>query len=247
VTARAPLKAQNFGWIWAVVLADALTLVAFAFPVTLDQAATWLTSGSRLAGASIVPVIVLLFTSLLSSEVKAALVFWRTRDVLPGHRAFSVYAAKDPRVDLQRLRADVGEFPQAARDQNALWYRLFKKVEGDPAVAQAHRHFLLFRDLAALSLLLGFIAPVVLDLLGSGPVAMWLAAGLFGLQYLAAAIAGRLQGVRLVCNVLALRAAAAPPGNFPAQPAADRPVRPPRGRTAGRTYLGVRVGMPNIV
>jgi hypothetical protein len=203
LSARAPIKAQNSRLIWAVVVADALALVGFAFPAAADQAVTWFASGARLAGASIAPVLVLLLTSILPAELKAVLVFWRVRDVLPGHRAFSVYALKDPRIDVARLRAAVGEFPVLARDQNSLWYRLFKQVETDPGVAQAHRHFLLFRDLAALSLLLAIIAPLALYALAAGDVAVWLALALFGSQHLATALAGRFHGVRLVCNVLA--------------------------------------------
>ena len=212
MTAKNTLKAQNLGWIWSVAVADALTLVAIAFPAALDQATSWLASGSRMAGVSIAPVIVLLLTSLLPSELKAALVFWRVRDVLPGHRAFSVHALRDPRIDMQRLRAAVGEFPDDPRDQNALWYRLFKKVDGEPVVAEAHRHFLLFRDLAALSLLLAVVAPAVLYSLGAAPVAIWLPIGFFGIQYLATTVAARQRGVRLVCNVLALHGAADTPG-----------------------------------
>jgi hypothetical protein len=194
-----------------VVVGDALALVAMAFPAALDQAASWVASGSRLAGASIAPVIVLLLTSLLPSDLKASLVFWRGRDALPGHRAFSVYAPGDPRIDLQRLRTVTGPFPEVPRDQNALWYGLFKKVEGNPAVTEAHRHFLLLRDLAALSLLLAVIAPIVFYLFGATSAAIGLAVGLFGIQYLATAIAARHHGVRMVCNVLALHGAAATP------------------------------------
>jgi hypothetical protein len=207
---RAALKAQNVPWIWAVVAADALTLAALAFPASLDQAASLLV-GSRIAGMSIAPVAVLLLTSLLPSEIKASLVFWRVRDVLPGHRAFSVYAHTDPRIDVERLRAGVGAFPEQPREQNTLWYRLFKKLDGQAEVAQAHRHFLLFRDLAALSLLLAVIAPLVLHFLGAAPTAAWLAAGLLGVQYAATAIAARFHGVGLVCNVLALHGAADAP------------------------------------
>lgn len=210
MTTPKTLKAQNVGWIWTVAVADALTLVAIAFPAALDQAVSWFASGSHLTGASIAPLIVLLLTSLLPSGFKAMLVFWRVGDVLPAHRAFSVHAPGDPRIDLQRLRAAVGDFPERPRDQNTLWYRLFKKVDADPMVAEAHRYFLLFRDLAALSLLLAVIAPVGLYVLGEG-VGIWLALGLFGIQYLATAIAARHHGVRMVCNVLALHGAADTP------------------------------------
>lgn len=203
----APLKAQNAAWIWAVVAADALALAAVAFPSSLDQAAPLL-AGSRIAGAAIAPVIVLLLTSLLPSDVKASLVYWRVSDVLPGHRAFSVHAQADARVDVEGLRAKVGEFPASPREQNTLWYRLFKEVDGKPEVSQAHRHFLLFRDVAALSLLLLLVSVLVLHVLGASSGPVWLAATLLAVQYLATATAARFHGVRLVRNVLALHGAA---------------------------------------
>lgn len=204
------LKAQNIGWIWAVVAGDALALAAIAFPSMLDQAASWLGSG-RIAGASIAPLVVLLLNSLLPSSIKEILVFWRVRDVLPGNRAFSVHAPGDPRIDLERLRAAAGDFPTDPRDQNALWYRLFKKVNGDPIVAEAHRYFLLFRDLAALSIVLAVVAPTALYAVGAASVAIWSALGFFLIQYGATAIAARHHGVRLVTNVLALHGAADDP------------------------------------
>jgi hypothetical protein len=218
----APLKAQNAAWIWAVVAADALVLAAVAFPSSLDQAASLLV-GSRIAGAAIAPVIVLLLTSLLSSDAKAALVYWRISDVLPGHRAFSVHAHADPRVDVGGLRAKVGEFPASPREQNTLWYRLLKEVDAEPEVAQAHRHFLLFRDIAALSLLLIVVVAPALYFLGAGGNSVGVAAVLLAVQYLATATAARLHGVRLVRNVLALHAAAG-------GAAFARPTRAPRSR-----------------
>jgi hypothetical protein len=207
VTAPKTLNAQNLGWIWAVAAADAVTLAAVAFPSLTDAAVSWIAS-ARAASASLAPFIVLLLTSLLPSEAKAALVFWRVRDVLPGHRAFSKHAPADPRIDLEKLRAAVGPFPVEPRDQNSAWYRLFKSVETNPIVAEAHRYFLLFRDVAAMSIVLAVIVPLALWLLGAGAKAVWISLGFFAVQYLGAAIAARHHGVRLVCDVLAVHATA---------------------------------------
>lgn len=227
---RAALKAQNVGGIWAVVVADAVALAAFAYPWTMDQAPPLAALAPRIGGAAIAPVMVLLLTSLLPSDVKATLVFWRVSDALPGHRAFSYYAPKDPRIDLERLRAVVGDFPKSPRDQNTLWYRLFKSTDGEPAVAQAHRHFLLFRDLASLSLLLGVLAAGALIFVGTAAISAGIAIALFGIQYLATALAARLHGERLVCNVLAHVAAGGAP-----KPATTRSRRKDAGApTASR-------------
>ncbi len=204
---KGALKAQNATWVWGVAVADALALVAFAFPSVVDQAASWLSSGSRLGGAAFVPVAVLLLTSLVPSDAKAVLVFWRIKEVLPGHRAFLTFVHKDSRIDIERLRMVVGQFPETPRDQNTLWYRLFKQVEGDAGVSQAHRHFLLFRDLAALSFILMIVAPVTLLAVGAATEAAKFALWIMVVQYLATATAARFQGERLVCNVLALKGA----------------------------------------
>jgi hypothetical protein len=201
------LKAQNAFWIWSVGIADALLLVVLAFPSVAGQAMSWLSSGARLGGAAIVPVAVLLLTSLVPSDAKAVLVFWRVKDVLPGHRAFSIFAQRDTRIDVERLRAFVGQYPETPREQNTLWYRLFKQVESDAGVAQAHRHFLLFRDLAALSFILMIIAPIMLLFVGAAPEAAIFVLWIMVMQYLATAIAARFHGERLVCNVLALHGA----------------------------------------
>lgn len=190
-TAAKPLKSQNVRWIWAVIALDMLALAAFTYPGVLDQDVLSARSALKLVGAGAAPVVVLLLTSLLPSDGKAVLVFWRFRNVLPGHRAFSKHASADPRVNMESLRKNVGAFPEDPKEQNGAWYRLFKKVEADPSVAQAHKHYLLFRDLAALSIVLGVIAPGVLLALGGAPEVVLAAAGLFMAQYAASAIAAR--------------------------------------------------------
>lgn len=202
------LKVQNVKWILAVIASDSLVLLAFLYPSVLDEDIFSGRSVLKTVAAGVAPVIVLLLTSLLSSDVKAMLVFWRLRAVLPGHRAFSKYAVEDPRIDCDALQKSIGAFPTDPKQQNSLWYKLFKQADSNVIVGDAHRHYLLFRDLAALSLLLVLIAPFML--LAVGAEAAMLVAGLFLVQYVAAAIAARHNGARLVCNVLALHAAAEP-------------------------------------
>ncbi len=198
------LKAQNIGWLWGVVAADILILIAVAFPAFQGQAAIKEYAWVRTSAAAAAPAVVLLLTSLLSADTKAVLVFWRIHNTLPGHRAFSMYALADPRIDIEALRKIVGAFPASPRDENTLWYRLYKKVEEEAPVTLAHRHFLLFRDLATLSFLLALIAPTALHFLNSTMTATWSSFGLFATQYVAAAIAARNCGVRMVTNVLSV-------------------------------------------
>jgi hypothetical protein len=161
--------------------------------------------GPRGAVTAAAPVIVLLLTSLFSSEFKASLVYWRLRDVLPSHRAFTVHAPRDSRINIEALRKNVGEFPEAPRDQSSRWYQLYRKAGNDVPVVGAHRHFLLFRDMAAMSVVLLPVAPIALWFLDRSLALP--AAVLFGAQYLLSAIAARHNGVRMVTNVLALHSA----------------------------------------
>lgn len=150
------------------------------------------------------------FPGLPSAETKATLVYWRRRDALPGHHAFSRYAAEDSRIDLERLRkAFKGAFLKAPAEQNATWYKLYKSVRNDVMVLDANRVFLLLRDYASLSALFvvifglgGFV------LMGSKLVAAEYVGALV-LQYLIVRTAAANAGVRLVTNVLALKTASA--------------------------------------
>jgi len=197
------LRAQNNRWLWSFVVGDAIAIAAAIYP-SIDGVSPLAAGLYRAAAAVVVPAFVSLITSLVPSEVKAKLVFWRFRHPLPGHRAFSRYALRDARIDLQALRRNVGAFPERPGEENALWYRLYKKVEEDVTVTLSHGHYLLFRDLAVLSLMLTAAGPAVVWVSGGAGPAIWFVFGLFVVQYLLAAVAARNQGVRLVSNVLAL-------------------------------------------
>ena len=157
-------------------------------------------------------LIATVLNGLLSADTKARLVFLRWRNVLPGHRAFSEYAASDPRVDPVVLRKTVGgAFPVDPVDQNRAWYKLFKTVEKKPAVDQVHRDFLLLRDYTALSVLfLIFYGAVGLYAISSLKV-FGLYLVLLILQYIVVRQAASNYGVRFVTTVLAQKAAANPP------------------------------------
>lgn len=198
------LKSQNLKWLWSVVAIDGLSLALITSPEILSPASVRSLAWVRLLAAGVAPVVVLLLTSLLSADAKAVIVFWRVKETLPAHRAFSVYAPSDSRINIDALRKNVGSFPDDPREQNTLWFKLYKKVESEVTVAQAHRHYLLFRDLAAMSLLLAPIATLMLYLSGAAKPAAWIGFALLCTQYAATALAGRNNGIRFVTNVLTL-------------------------------------------
>ena len=199
------LKTQNAAWLWSVAVLDCVILLGIQFAGasdTLELSETAKQIGIRGALSSAAPVLVLLLTNLFSADFKAALIYWRFRDVLPSHRAFSIHAEHDSRIDPAALKRHVGAWPDQPKAQSAFWYKLYKAVDTDVSVSTAHRHYLLFRDLAAMSVFLVFVAPLVASLFVralAAPSAM-----LFLVQYVAAAVSARHQGTRMVTTVLAL-------------------------------------------
>ena len=83
---------------------------------------------------------------------KAVLVFWR-KNPLPGCRAFTDLGPSDPRVDMKQLSTFIVQLPQAPASQNAKWYSLYKETQDELIVSEAHKAFLLYRDLTGISFL----------------------------------------------------------------------------------------------
>lgn len=145
----------------------------------------------------------------LTSEAKARLVFWRWRDPLPGCEAFSRHAGSDSRIDLTAIERAHGPLPTDPKQQNALWYRLYRLVGGEPAVTQVHRSFLFARDYTCISaLILIVLGPIGLFEIPSLRTALIYIA-MLGTQYIVARQAARNHGCRFVTTVLALSGARA--------------------------------------
>lgn len=195
------LKAANMKWLVSLAAFDAAVVLLFVAPGLIDASTlAILRAGSTTA----LPVVVLLLTGLLSHEAKATLVYWRIANPLPGSQAFTKHAPADARIDMKALAKNVGALPTEPGEQNAKWYKLYRLVSGDAAVAHAHKLYLMYRDMAAMSLLLVPLVPAALWYAGAPPASRWVAGGLFALQYLVCAIGARHSGTRFVCNVLAV-------------------------------------------
>jgi hypothetical protein len=211
------LKAEYSKLLLALVLADVLFVCLFLIPGFPFGASFAELARSRLLATVLVPVVVLLLVHVLNNETKCMLVYWRRYGWLPGCEAFTKHVYADVRIDVPLLRKNVGEFPTEPREQNARWYRLYKMVEDEAEIRDPQRDFLMYRDMAALSLAIAGIAPFVLYHAGATPEAQWLAAAIFVGQYLLTAISAKHRGIRFVKSVLALHSVR------------KIQVRPPRG------------------
>ncbi|WP_175673288.1 hypothetical protein [Burkholderia ambifaria] len=200
------LKRRNMLWLVAVGIVDVIALLVLVFHRPLADFSADKIAVLRSSLTVLLPVPILFLSYSLSHTQKAIIVFWRLRNPMPGSRAFSVHAPADSRIDLVALKTNVGAFPDDEHAQNAMWYRLYKLVENDTAVLESHQNYLMFRDIAAMSILLAPLAPVVLFVLGSAIATMVWSGVFFIAQYLIAAIAAKNNGIRFVQNVLAIHA-----------------------------------------
>lgn len=159
----------------------------------------------HVSAAGVAGLLILVFQDFAPPTVKSSLVFWRIRDILPGHRVFTQLAQNDPRIDGTELAAVLPLERMTGGQQNALWYRWFKEVQTDPTIMDAHRRYLALRDCTVLLALLTVLSPV----LGIVEVQTWPGAfklaGVCGLAYLVVMIAARNAACRLVCNVVACK------------------------------------------
>ena len=146
---------------------------------------------------------------LLPNSMKHALVFFRIRNVLPGHRCRTL-CTKDPRLSMVLLQEKWPELfleDMEESEQNAYWYsKIYSPVRNTPEVLQAHRSFLLYRDAATALFVLLF------SLLVWRCLAIYLALPSLGLSPLFILIlltllltqAGRQSGNRMITNAAAV-------------------------------------------
>ena len=153
--------------------------------------------------AGIAGIVMLVLQELFPRSVKEVLVFWRLRDRVPGCRAFTGIAPKDPRVDPTDLAVLLPSTLMTPTEQNALWYKWLKATESDPAIADNHRRFLILRDSAVLLALLTLATPVLLLWPASEPARILMLGGGVLLTYVVVALSARNAAVRLVGNVVA--------------------------------------------
>lgn len=228
-TSGKSLKRRNVTWLVATGIVDVVVLSVVAFHVPLDSLTTQM-AAVRSGLTALLPIPILVLSYLIPQNLKAQLVFWRWKNPLPGSRAFSKYAPADPRIDLVALKKNVGSFPETEKEQNATWYRLYKLVQSDVAVIESHQNFLLFRDIAAMSLCLVPTVPIGFLCMGVSKSTALLSAVVFLVQYLATALASRNNGIRFVQNVLAIHSTQKIGGRTRASPASrDKPANKASG------------------
>jgi hypothetical protein len=149
------------------------------------------------------PLLAVVGLGLVGSHIKAVLVFLRPRFPLPGCRAFSKLAPGDPRIDLAVIARAYGEPPSDPMNQNRLWYKLFRQHEDNERVTDAHRLYLLTRDMTALSAVFLIAFGLGAAIWGCPAKVTWMYLAFLILQYGAVSTAARNYGNRFATTVLA--------------------------------------------
>lgn len=201
------LKSENFKWQVALATTHVIVIALFVAPELVTSMTVTRLGLYRLLAAVVLPIFVLLLMNVLSSDAKATLVYWKPLGVLPGTEAFTKYGPADVRVNMAQLKRNVGALPTDPKEQNSKWYKLYKMVENHVEVSGAQKDFLMYRDMAVLSLLLVVLVPAGLYFLGVGAPRVLGAAGWFAFVYLVTARSAKHMGERFVSNVLAVHSA----------------------------------------
>jgi hypothetical protein len=201
------LKGKNAAYLWSFIganLAIFLSLLVsrqFASS-SIDHFWERVTTKDGIIAACI-PILAIVLSGVLSDAGKARLVFWRWRNPLPGCRVFTDLIGTEPRIDVAALKRKHGKFPQSPHAQNALWYRLYKKHKTTTLVWEAHKIYLLTRDITTISAVLAVLFSIGVVTASVGWKTSLLYAGALAVQYILAASAARNYGERFVLDVLA--------------------------------------------
>lgn len=225
------LKQQNQVPVLLFALANACVLAAtlagwenFTAFVSEASKGNWSVVGRSLGVPAIAGLVAGIASWVVPRKLKETLVFWRIGvRCMPSSRAFSKIALVDPRIDVERLRARMGEFPASPSEQSSRWYAIYRKHQKEPAVEDANRAYLLYRDLTSLIPVVG-LAAVIVGLAIAQPTARQSWVGvivILSLEFLLTSVAARNAGIRLVANVLAIEASE-PSKGTPTAPVAPR-------------------------
>ena len=208
------LKGSNAAYLWGFVgtnVAVFLSLVAHRHFDSSSIADSWahVTAKNGMMAATI-PLATIILGGVLNDATKARLVFWRWRHPLPGSRVFSELVPTDSRIDPAALKSSIGKFPRSPQEQNALWYRLYKKHKMARSVWEAHKLYLLTRDMSAIAALCALLFPLGIALTGSDWRILLVYFALLATQYVFIAKAAHNYGNRFVLNVACEESSAQP-------------------------------------
>lgn len=148
-------------------------------------------------------ILIIVLEGLFKNSLKEFFVFWKFKNRLPGHRAFSHIGPNDPRIDMERFKKlFLHGLPSDPKIQNSKWFRLYSLYQDELQVFYSHKAFLLTRDLTSLTVV--FIPLSILGhfLLGSKPLMLVYHLLILTILFIISSLSARNYGERFVANVL---------------------------------------------
>lgn len=200
------LKAKNTWWLRLFIGVNIAVFLSVAISQQLTAASIdhfWQRLSAKDGFLAICfSLVTIVINGILGDLGKARLVFWRWRNPLPGCRAFTAIMVTDPRIDVARLRERVNPIPSEPKEQNAAWYHLYKAHTDKQTILEAHKAYLLTRDMAVLAAIFAIIFSIGAFISAIG----WKLSTLYSCallaQYVIVATSARNYGNRFVANVL---------------------------------------------
>lgn len=168
---------------------------------SIPTLSNWGDASSRLALLSLVGV---LFQDVIPKDLKETLVFWKLRNRLPGHTAFSdirprkLWPGKKTPPEWDRLRN------ASPSEQQSFFYGLYKSASADSSVSHYSQRYIAWRELSAFLIFLAAVTlPVFLTISNkrSIPSALILTGSCF-IFYLLSVIAARSSARSVVRQTL---------------------------------------------
>jgi hypothetical protein len=199
------LKEQNSKLIWVFFSFNVVLFYIVGLSQVINFSELEIKSVITVRGVwvLIVPLLLFVLNGIVSSDFKAILSFWRFKNPLPACRAFSFYADKDDRIDKNFLTSKFGQLPVLPKEQNSLWYKIYKKHQENPVVKKSHKDFLLARDITSVSFLFFIVGGISMLILSVESV-KWLYVIYLLIQFIIFSIVAQNHGKRFVCNALAI-------------------------------------------
>ena len=201
----ATLKQKNQSFLITALILNCLYIYVFILENSIQF--TCLSSFLNVHNAIISSGIFILsitINSLFSGENKARLIFFKYKFYFPGCYAFTKYIESDLRINRKILEDNYGKLPIDNKEQNKLWYKMYKNVSDRGSVYLAHKYYLFFRDYFFLMLILS-VSIIFYLLISDKNILINKYKLLFPIiiQILLAIIASRTQGIAFVKNVMA--------------------------------------------
>ncbi|NIJ43373.1 hypothetical protein FHS78_003688 [Parvibaculum indicum] len=200
VLIRAAMIGHIVAFAW--IAAEPLHLLSMNGPALVARLEAAAVPGTAAFGLIVVASLLLL--GLINPNWRDRIMHWRWHDPLPGCRAFTSVGPHSSHVDMELLEAQYGPLPLAGKEQNKLFYRIYREFRDDVGVLDAHGRYLAARDIGLITALVVVPLPVLAWWAsGNGKHALVYGVVLF-LLYMLCAVAAKNYSWRMVQHVLAL-------------------------------------------